>query len=79
MTTTVLIDKEIKDKARNRAKLDNISIWTVTKLLLLDYAEWKINIQTRLKRNIKVSEIKVDIETQNKMDILYQLWNSKWK
>jgi hypothetical protein len=48
-------------------------------MLLLDYAEWRISIWTRLNPNIQVSDIKVDDETQQKMNNLSTLWNNLWK
>lgn len=79
MTTTLSIDKEIRDKAYLRAKTDKISLSAVARMLLLDYAEWRISIWTRINSSIQVSDIQVDSETQNKMDNLSALWNNLWK
>ena len=79
MTTTLSIDKEIRDRAYLRAKTDKISLSAVARMLLLDYAEWRISIWTRLNPNIQVSDIKVDDETQQKMNNLSTLWNNLWK
>lgn len=52
MTTTLSIDKEIRDKAYIRAKKDKISLSAVARMLLLDYAEWRISIWTRINNKI---------------------------
>lgn len=79
MITTFSIDKEIRDKANKRAKSDKISLSAVARMLLLDYAEWRISIWTRFNDDLKVFEVDVDKETQEKMDNLSNLWNKKWK
>lgn len=48
MNTTLSIDKDIRDKAYIRAKKDKISLSAVARMLLLDYAEWRISIWTRV-------------------------------
>lgn len=47
VNTTVAIDPQIKSKASARAKKDQLSISSVIRLLLLDYAEGRIQIGTR--------------------------------
>lgn len=79
MTTTLSIDKEIRDKAYLKAKSDKISLSAVARMLLLDYAEWRITIWARMSSNIQVSDIEVDDEIQQKMDNLSVLWNNVWK
>lgn len=79
MTTTLSIDKEIRDRAYLKAKADKISLSAVARMLLLDYAEWRITIWTRINSNIQFSDVKVDDETQQKMDNLSILWNKVWK
>lgn len=79
MTTTLSIDKEIRDKAYLRAKSDKISLSAVARMLLMDYAEWRINIWARVNTNVQVSDIAVDEIIQQKMDNLSNIWNSRWK
>jgi hypothetical protein len=42
--TSLVIDKEIRDLAAKRAKIDRISLSAITRLLLRDYAEGKISV-----------------------------------
>jgi len=69
MTTTVSIDKEIRDTAAQKAKEDKLSVSAVIRILLLDYVNGKIEIGTRLpEEEIKVETIQVDKDTQELMD-----------
>lgn len=79
MNTTLSIDKEIRNKAYQRAKADKISLSAVARMLLLDYAEWRISIWARFNDDLEIFEVDVDKETQEKMDNLSKLWNKKWK
>lgn len=77
-TSTLSIDKDIRDMASKRAKADKISVSAVARLLLKDYAEWRISIWSRvISWNINSNVIEVDIDTQKKMDSISALWNNK--
>ncbi len=43
-TTTLSIDKDIRDLAAIRAKTDKISVSVVARMLLRDYAQGRISI-----------------------------------
>ena len=66
MTTSLYIDDATKKKASARAKKDKLSFSAVVRLLLVDYAEGRIEIGTRQK--YVVEEIPVDKETQKLLD-----------
>ncbi len=70
MTTTLSIDKEIRDKAYARAKKDKLSLSAVARMLLLDYAEWRIMIWTRTNRLYDNCEIEYieEIDTSDWWD-----------
>ena len=48
MTTTLLIDKNIRDKASLRAKKEKLSVSSVARILLSEYAEWNISIWAKM-------------------------------
>ena len=83
MTTTLTIDKETREKAAKRAKADKLSVSTVARLLLRDYADGKISIGTRVQEPFTstMETIEVDEETQSMMDDVFAVWNNKkkWK
>lgn len=79
MLTTLSIDKEIRDKANQKAKQDKMSLSAIARLLLLDYAEWRITIWTRIQERYSVSNVEVDDEIQQKMNQVNDLWNKLWK
>lgn len=57
MNTTLSIDKEIRNKAYQRAKADKISLSAVARMLLLDYAEWRISIWARFNDDNDLVEL----------------------
>lgn len=70
-TTTIAIQKNIRDKAMNRAKQEGFSLGTIVKILLNDYIEGHICIGTKILNNTGVEKaeyIPVDKETQEMMD-----------
>ncbi|EKE27550.1 MAG: hypothetical protein ACD_3C00193G0003 [uncultured bacterium (gcode 4)] len=48
-TSTLSIDKEIRDMAAKRAKAEKLSVSAVARMLLRDYAEWRIIIWSRMR------------------------------
>jgi antitoxin component of RelBE/YafQ-DinJ toxin-antitoxin module len=44
MNTTIAIDKKTKEKAEKRAKKEGISVSTLVRIFLNDYASGKINV-----------------------------------
>ncbi|MFH1218397.1 MAG: hypothetical protein V1679_00980 [Candidatus Peregrinibacteria bacterium] len=72
MITTVSVDKEIRNSAAKKAKQDKLSVSAVVRILLMDYANGKIQIGTRL-----AEPIEVDKETQKMMDDTVAEWNKK--
>lgn len=79
MTTSLYLDQETKEKAYKKAKADKLSFSAVVRILLTDYADGKIVIGTRSVEHYDVSEIKVDNETQLKMDSIVKKWHNKKK
>lgn len=79
MVMSISIDKEIKDKAMQKAKTDNLPISLVIRLLLLDYANGKIKIGTQTADVAKAEFIEVDDETQKLMDDVITTWDKKHK
>ena len=63
MTITLSINKDIKDRIYLKTKSDKTSL-----------SAW-----TRINSNIQILDVKVDDETQQKMDNLSVLWNNLWK
>lgn len=79
MTTSLYIDKAIKEKAAQKAKKDRLSFSAVVRILLLDYVEGNIVIGARSTPYYEVSEIPVDCETQKKMDGVLTAWRHRKK
>ncbi|MEK7672413.1 MAG: hypothetical protein AAB373_00870 [Patescibacteria group bacterium] len=78
MNTTISIKKDICYQAAKKAKAEGLSVSAVVRILLLDYADGKIEIGTRLGDNaIKVEPIEVDKKTQELMDNVISEWNKK--
>lgn len=75
MNTTISIDKETRDKAAKRAKKEKISVSAIVRILLIDYANGKIQIGTRIPSEVEMSELEVDDETQVLMDEVINTWN----
>lgn len=73
--STFTIDKKIRDAASRRARVDQLSVSAVARMLLRDYAEGRIIIGTQIPGNYE--RIEVDARTQKKMDTVGALWKSK--
>jgi len=83
-TTSFVIDKDIRDLAAKRAKIDKLSVSVVARMLLRDYGEWRISISSSHSRpeTYHTEFIEVDDEIQNMMNNIGSLWNNKktvWK
>jgi hypothetical protein len=74
MTTTLSIDKEIRDLAAKKAKQDKLSVSAVARMLLKDYADGKIEIGSNIVRDVVVDEVDVDADTQDLMDSVVSSW-----
>lgn len=79
MVMSISIDKEIKDRAMQKAKTDNLPLSLVIRLLLLDYANGKIKIGSHPVEVEKVEVVEVDDEIQKMMDDIMKKWHKKNK
>ncbi len=75
MNTTITIKKDVKDKALEKARADGLSMSSVVRILLLDYASGKIQIGTRTAEDIVIKSIEVEKGTQKLMDNVISEWN----
>lgn len=75
MNTSIAIRKDIRDQASQKAQTDGLSISAVVRILLLDYANGRIEIGSRSSTNIAVEKIEVDATTQKMMDDVISEWN----
>ncbi|PIZ75105.1 hypothetical protein COY05_05095 [Candidatus Peregrinibacteria bacterium CG_4_10_14_0_2_um_filter_38_24] len=75
MNTSIAIRKDIRDQASQKAQTDGLSISAVVRILLLDYANGRIEIGSRSNTNIAVEKIEVDSKTQKMMDDVILEWN----
>lgn len=78
-TTSLSIDKDIRDLAAKRAKADKLSVSVVARMLLRDYGEGKISIGSTFSspETHHTEFIEVDDELQNSMNAIGSLWNDK--
>ncbi len=78
-TTSLSIDKDIRDLAAKRAKTDKLSVSVVARMLLRDYAQGRISIGSTFSapETYHTEFIEVDNETQKTMDSIGSLWNHK--
>jgi hypothetical protein len=74
MNTSIAIDTFTRDKAAKRARMDRIPLSTIVRVLLMDYAEGKISIGTRIEESA-VEILDVDDESQKKMDEKIACWD----
>ncbi|EKD93370.1 MAG: hypothetical protein ACD_28C00161G0003 [uncultured bacterium] len=74
-TTSISVDKKIRDKAAAKAKNDMISLSAVVRILLIDYAEDKIRIGSQSNQEFTIQRIEVDNETQSLMEDVITEWN----
>lgn len=77
MNTTIAIKKDVRDKALEKARADGLSMSSVVRILLLDYANGKIQIGTRTAEDIVIKSVEVDKGTQKLMDSAISEWNKK--
>lgn len=77
--TTLSIDKDIRDLAAKRAKMDKMSVSVVARMLLRDYAQGKISIGSTFSASetYHTEFIEVDNEIQKTMNNIGSLWNHK--
>lgn len=76
-TTSISVEKMIRDKAAQRAKEDMLSFSSVVRILLLDYASGKIRIGSQIKGEPEIELIEVDDDTQALMDGVITEWNKR--
>ncbi len=78
-TTSLSIDKDIRDLAAKRAKADKLSVSSVARMLLRDYGEGKISIGSTFStaETYRAEFVEVDDELQNSMNAIGSLWNDK--
>ena len=78
-TTSLSIDKDIRDLAAKRAKADKLSVSVVARMLLRDYGEGKISIGSTFStpETYRAEFVEVDGEIQDSMNAIGSLWNDK--
>lgn len=76
-TTSISVEKMIRDKAAQKAKEDMLSFSSVVRILLLDYASGKIRIGSQIKEEPEIELIEVDDDTQALMDGVITEWNKR--
>ncbi|HCW32046.1 MAG: hypothetical protein UT55_C0020G0002 [Candidatus Peregrinibacteria bacterium GW2011_GWE2_39_6] len=74
-TTSISVEKTIRDRAAKKAKADMISFSAVVRVLLIDYANGRIRIGSQSVEEYQVERIDVDKKTQNLMDEVVSEWN----
>ncbi|MDP4007572.1 MAG: hypothetical protein Q8P68_00085 [Candidatus Peregrinibacteria bacterium] len=74
-TTSISVEKNIRDKAAKKAKEDMLSFSSVVRILLLDYSNGKIHIGSQMKREPYIEIMEVDDDTQELMDDVVAEWN----
>ncbi len=77
MTTTIYLDKKTKEKAAKRAKKDKLSMSSVMRMLLSDYADGNIVIGANWVRIDKVEEVPVNKEIQKEINKVMKIWNKR--
>lgn len=78
-TTTLSIDKDIRELAAKRAKVDKLSVSVVARMLLRDYGEGRISIGSTFStpETYHTEFVEVDDEIQKTMNSIGSLWNNK--
>ncbi len=74
-TTSISVEKMIRDKAASKAKEDMLSFSSVVRILLLDYASGKIRIGSQVKEEPYIELMEVDNDTQALMDDVITEWD----
>ena len=80
MNSTIMVQKSVKDEAAKRAKSEGLSLSAVTRFLLKEYSNGKLNIGVTINESIKVSDIQnieLDSQTQQKLDASVSSWRDK--
>ena len=80
MNSTIMVQKSVKDEAAKKAKSEGLSLSTVTRFLLKEYAEGKLSIGVTINESIKVSDvqnIELDTATQQRLDASAASWRDK--
>lgn len=77
MNTTIMVQRDVKDLAAQRAKKEGLALSTVTKFLLQGYAEGKVNIGI-VVGNPEVKRVDLDHETQEVLDNSVKQWRHKF-
>ncbi len=76
--TSLSIDKATKERAAERARRDKLTVSSVARILLSEYAEGRIEIGARTSEDdVIAEEIAVDAETQALMDKAVKAWREK--
>lgn len=76
-TTSISVEKMIRDKAARKAKEDMLSFSSVVRILLIDYASGKIQIGSQIKVEPYIELIEVDDDTQVLMDDVVAEWDKR--
>lgn len=77
MNTTIMVQRDVKNLAAQRAKKEGLSLSTVAKFLLQGYADGKVNIGL-IVGNPEVSRVELDNETQDLLDNSMKQWRHKF-
>ncbi|MBI1813113.1 hypothetical protein HY285_03560 [Candidatus Peregrinibacteria bacterium] len=73
MQTSIAIDGQTRDRAAKRAKAQRLPLAAVVRILLNDYADGRLNIET----HTIAESIPVDARTQKSMDKVVQQWRAR--
>lgn len=78
-STSLSIDKDVRDLAAKRAKADKLSVSAVARMLLRDYGEGKISIGATFSvpETYRTEFVEADKEIQDSMNAIGSLWNDK--
>lgn len=77
MNTTIMVQRDVKNLAAQRAKKEGLSLSTVAKFLLQGYAEGKVNIGIIIGEP-EVTSVDIDNETQEVLDNSVKKWRHKF-
>jgi len=80
MNSTIMVQKNAKDLAAQRAKSEGLSLSAVARFLLKGYADGKLNIGLIVEDNINITPpqlVPLDPTTQNKMNASVKKWRNK--
>jgi antitoxin component of RelBE/YafQ-DinJ toxin-antitoxin module len=80
MNSTIMVRKDIKERAAKKAKQEGVSLSTVVRFLLKGYAEGRVGVGLVLNEEVqveKVAKISLDKETQSFLDNSTKKWRHK--